>query len=160
MVGGSPNPGVPVAKANVAQVSLLTGMSRGTKAGYAGLITGGVLGGVYLVACLTSPCHSDEMAAKAAIAALWATIAAGIAALFPRHEEVIYRTLGGTPADGTARKLRSLSLTPPHPGGGGAREQGVEVLAGRSTRWSRRSTSGARGRVPHTSTVFSIPHRV
>ncbi len=91
---------VPVAKSDVAQVAMVSGMSRGTKASYAGLITGGVVGGLTLAACASSDC-SGEMSGWLLLATgIYAGIAAGIAALFPQHKEVIY----AAPAGATSRK--------------------------------------------------------
>src|SRR5574341_1202922 len=42
---------VPVAKSDVARVAMVTGMSRGRKATYAGLIAGGITGGLMGAAC-------------------------------------------------------------------------------------------------------------
>lgn len=83
---------VPVAKSDVAQVAMVTGMSRGRKAAYAGLIAGGIGGGLTAVACVnsSSTCDVPPAALAAGGALVWGGIAAGIAALFPQHKEVIY----------------------------------------------------------------------
>ena len=81
---------VPVAKADVTQVAFVTGMSRGRKAAWAGGITGGVVGGLFVAACLPENCDSELAALAVLVTAFWAAVAAGIAALFPQHKEVIY----------------------------------------------------------------------
>jgi hypothetical protein len=90
---------VPVAKSDVTQVAFVTGMSRGRKAAYAGVITGGVLGGLTLLACAKSDCDIPP-AAVPVILGFYGGIAAGIAALFPQHKEVIY----AAPAGGASKK--------------------------------------------------------
>ncbi len=85
---------VPVAKADVARVAMVTGMSRGRRAGYAALISGGAVGGLFGLACATSDCSGEAsvyvLAALIIVAGFTAAVAAGIAALFPQHKEVIY----------------------------------------------------------------------
>ena len=81
---------VPVAKSEVARVAMVTGMSRGRKASYAGLITGGILGGLWGGLCAAEGCDVSGAAAVVAVAGFFGGIAAGIAALFPPHNEVIY----------------------------------------------------------------------
>jgi len=82
---------VSIEKSDIAQVALLIGKSRGRKALYAGLIVGGVAGGVSGVAYASANCCEVPTAAVAASsAAFFGGVAAGIAALFPQHHEVIY----------------------------------------------------------------------
>ena len=79
-----------VAKSDVAQVAMVTGMSRKRKALYAGLITGGILGGLAGAACASGGCEVDPAFVVPVVAGFWAGVAAGIAALFPQPKEVIY----------------------------------------------------------------------
>ena len=83
---------VQLAKSDITQVLLVTGKSRGEKAGWAFLIGGGV-GGAVLGAAM----RSEGSAAGFFLAGLlwFGGVAAGIAALFPPHKEVIY---SATPA--------------------------------------------------------------
>jgi hypothetical protein len=83
---------VQLAKSDVTQVLLVTGKSRGEKAGWAFLIGGGV-GGAVLAAAM----RSEGSAAGFFLAGLlwFGGVAAGIAALFPAHKELIY---SATPA--------------------------------------------------------------
>jgi hypothetical protein len=84
---------VQLAKSDVAQVLLVTGKSRGEKAGWAFLIGGGV-GGAVLGAAM----RSEGSAAGFFLAGLlwFGGVAAGIAALFPAHKEVIYTATPAT----------------------------------------------------------------
>jgi len=83
---------VPVAKADIAQVAMVGGMSRGRKALWAGGIVGGGLGGVLVAGCASSGgCDVPLAALFAGSVLLYGGVAAGIAALFPQHREVIYR---------------------------------------------------------------------
>lgn len=84
---------VQLAKSDVTQVLLVTGRSRGEKAGWAFLLGGGV-GGAVLAAAM----RSEGGAAGFFLAGLlwFGGVAAGIAALFPAHKELIYTT---TPAN-------------------------------------------------------------
>ena len=77
-----------VEKSDVAQVALVTGMSRARKAMYAGLIAGGVTGALMGAAC-SSSCYPSPVVVPIGAAFIGGT-AAGIAALFPPHKEVIY----------------------------------------------------------------------
>ncbi len=86
---------VPVAKADVAEVAMVSGMSRGRKALWAGGIVGGGLGGVAAAACASAHCDVPPAALFAAGALVYGGIAAGIAALFPQHKEVIYAARPG-----------------------------------------------------------------
>jgi hypothetical protein len=93
---------VSVEKSDVAQVALVTGWSRGRKALVAGLITGGVVGG--LTGAALANCCDVAPALAAGAGGFWGGVAAGIAALFPQHHEVIYsapapsgRSSGGEP---------------------------------------------------------------
>lgn len=85
------NKSVPMAKSDVARVALVTGMSRGRKAAYAGLIAGGITGGITGAACASDGCFVHPGGAIVAIVGVfWGGVSAGIAALFPQHNEVIY----------------------------------------------------------------------
>ena len=85
------NKRVPLAKLEVAQVALVTGMSRGRKATYAGLIAGGITASIAGAAVASDSWFSGLWPVAAAVTGLiWGGIAAGIAALFPQHNEVIY----------------------------------------------------------------------
>jgi hypothetical protein len=83
---------VQLARSDVAQVLLVTGKSRGERAGWAFLAGGGV-GGAVLAAAM----RSEGSAAGFFLAGLlwFGGVAAGIAALFPAHKELIY---SATPA--------------------------------------------------------------
>jgi len=91
---------VPVAKADVAQVAMVSGMSRKRKAAWAGATVGGGLGGVAAAACASAGCEIPPAAMFAAGVLIYGGIAAGIAALFPQHKEVIY----AAPAGGASKK--------------------------------------------------------
>lgn len=116
-----------VSKSDVARVALITGMSRGRKATYAGLITGGVLGGIVLAACAAGGgCEVSPPAALPLGIAAWSGVAAGIAALFPQGKEVIYIA----PSDAAAANPRQPAVSavpaspaPPTPVEAGAAEQ-------------------------------------
>jgi hypothetical protein len=83
---------VQLAKSDVTQVLLVTGKSRAQKAGWAFLIGGGV-GGAVLAAAM----RSEGAAGFFLVGLLWfGGVAAGIAALFPAHKELIYTA---TPAN-------------------------------------------------------------
>lgn len=83
---------VSVAKSDVVQVAMVSGKSRGRKAVYAGLIGGAAGGGLMAAAChsSSSTCDVPPAAVAAGGALIFGGIAAGIAALFPQHKEVIY----------------------------------------------------------------------
>lgn len=84
---------VPVAKADVEQVAMVSGMSRKRKFAWGAGITGGVYSGLLGGACAASRgCELDipPGVLVAGIASLSAMVG-GIAALFPQHKEVIYR---------------------------------------------------------------------
>ena len=78
---------VQLAKSDITQVLLVAGKSRAEKAGWAFLIGGGV-GGAVLGAAM----RSEGSAAGFFLAGLlwFGGVAAGIAALFPAHKELIY----------------------------------------------------------------------
>ena len=78
---------VQLAKSDVTQVLLVTGKSRGEKAGWAFLIGGGVGGAV-----LAGAMRSEGSPAGFFLAGLlwFGGVAAGIAALLPAHKELIY----------------------------------------------------------------------
>ncbi len=97
-----------VSKSDVVQVALVTGMSRGRKAMYAGLITGGVVGGIGGAACASNGCYDEGAILVPVAAAVWAGIAAGIASLFPQHKEVIYTA---PPAAATAGRTDNAGLS-------------------------------------------------
>jgi hypothetical protein len=94
----------PVAKSDVAQVAMVTGMSRGRKATYAGLIAGGIMGGLTGAACASAGCDADPAFVVPVVAGFWGGVAAGIAALFPPHQEVIYTTEAVPLATGASKK--------------------------------------------------------
>ena len=94
---------VPVAKSDVAKVALVIGRSRKRKAAYAGLITGGIMGGLVGVACVREGCGGNVVGIGLGAAFGGALIAAGITALFPQHNEVIY-TAGSAPLAGSTPK--------------------------------------------------------
>ncbi|HUI80891.1 MAG TPA: hypothetical protein VLY24_23360 [Bryobacteraceae bacterium] len=88
-----------LARSDVKKVALVSGMSRGRKATYTGLVAAGALGTLEGAACTrpqrccgSSACTGPEMVA---VAAFWSGVAAGIAALFPQHKEVVYQALSG-----------------------------------------------------------------
>ena len=95
-----------LARSDVKKVALVSGMSRGRKATYTGLVAAGgfrgALGALEGAACTrpqsccgSSACTGPEMVA---VAAFWSGVAAGIAALFPQHKEVVYQALSGQPS--------------------------------------------------------------
>lgn len=88
----SKNKVVPVAKGDVERVSMVTGMSRGRRAGWAALIGGGAGAALGAGVCSGQSADCDiHPAAVAGATALWVGgISAGIAALIPRHKEIIY----------------------------------------------------------------------
>lgn len=90
---------VPVAKSDVAQVAMASGMSRGRKAAYAGLIAGGITGGITVVTCAKYRCVPSAGVVVLGVGAAWGGIAGGIAALFPPHKEVIYTAATSAPGD-------------------------------------------------------------
>ena len=83
---------VSIEKSDVAEVALLIGRSRGRKAMLAGIIAGSVSGGLTAAGYAASGACCDVSPAVVipAAAGFWGGIAAGIAALFPQHHEVIY----------------------------------------------------------------------
>ena len=93
---------VPVAKSDVAQVAMVGGLSRGRKAAYAFLIAGGITGGLMGAACSASDCDVSVAAMAASSAVCVGGIAAGIAALFPQHKEVIYQAQSARSARGAS----------------------------------------------------------
>ncbi len=74
---------------------MVIGMSRGRKALWAGGIVGGGLGAVVAAACASGGCEISPAAMFAAGALVYGGIAAGIAALFPPHKELIYSARSG-----------------------------------------------------------------
>jgi len=97
---------VTVEKGRVERVELVTGMSRGRKAAWAGGITGGIVAGLVGLVCAEYRCKPSGFAATAGSAALWGGGAAGIAALFPAHKELIYRA---PPPIGSVTGIRLMS---------------------------------------------------
>ncbi len=93
---------LPLAQPTIAQVAMVTGMSRGHKAGYAALIAGGATASLWGLACLGNRGGCDAYVAATAVASsgFIAGVAAGIAALFPPHKEVIYTAPGGSSSRG------------------------------------------------------------
>ncbi|HOK44611.1 MAG TPA: hypothetical protein PLA43_15560 [Bryobacteraceae bacterium] len=86
-----------VAKSDVRQVVLPIGMSRGRRAAWGLAIGGGVGGGFGGAICAPMECNAKETAAAiGAFAVLVGGIAAGIAALFPQHKEIIYSARAAT----------------------------------------------------------------
>ena len=84
---------VGIPKSEIAQVWMATGISRKRKAAYAGLITGGAIGGLIGGACAASDYGCYETGAVAVFSAgFLGGIAAGIAALFPQSKALIYST--------------------------------------------------------------------
>jgi hypothetical protein len=82
---------VPLAKSDVTQVLMPIGMSRGRRAGWGAAIGGGIGGAIGGAFCAGYACSPKETAGVMGGAAIWiGGIAAGIAALFPQHKEVIY----------------------------------------------------------------------
>jgi hypothetical protein len=80
-------------KSEIAQVALVIGKSRAKKALIAGLVTGGAVAGVLGAVAAKEDCCYDVPAGAivGVTAVVWGGAAAGIAALFPPHREVIYR---------------------------------------------------------------------
>ena len=79
-----------ISKFDVARLALLTGRSRGRKALYAGLIAAGAGAGLMGAACANNGCYAQPAILVPASAGFWGGVAAGIAALFPQHQEVLY----------------------------------------------------------------------
>ena len=81
-------------KDDVAEIALLIGRSRGRKAMLAGVITGGAVAGIVGASygINADDCCFDPSAGVLVplAAGFWGGVAAGIAALFPQHQEVIY----------------------------------------------------------------------
>lgn len=107
---------VSLTKSDVAQVVMPIGMSRGRKAAYGGLIGGGIGAALFGAVCAGAEggCYAPT-AAVAAGAALWiGGIAAGIAALFPQHKEIIYRAESAQPRSGIpgSRGVGALRFAP------------------------------------------------
>jgi hypothetical protein len=92
-----------VAKSEVARVAMPIGMSRGRRATYAGVFVGGGLGALVAAACASQGCDGSPAALFAAGALLYGGIAAGIAAIFPQHKEVIYTSAASAPGDPARR---------------------------------------------------------
>lgn len=88
---------VVIQKSNVAQVAMVSGMSRGRKALITGLITAGAVGGLVAAACRSQNCCGSSTGTTcsngqlAGSVLVWALIGSGVAALFPQHHEVIFR---------------------------------------------------------------------
>jgi molybdopterin-binding protein len=94
-----------VAKSDVAQVALVIGKSRGRKAMWAGLITGSAVGGFLGALCHLLGCSAEgALYGVVPISAGSAGVAAGIAALFPPHKEVLYTAAPSTPGTRAPRK--------------------------------------------------------
>jgi hypothetical protein len=100
-----------ISKSDITQVALVTGMSRKRKAAYAGLITGGVVGGLTGAAFASACCEDQAIGIAAAAAVFWGGVAAGIAALFPQPKEVIYTAVPEAAAAGrTGDSVRPASV--------------------------------------------------
>ncbi len=81
-----------VPKAEVARVAMVGGMSRAKRAGYGAAIGGAIGFAVYAALCAgAGGCDFSPALVGAAGGVFIGGVAAGIAALFPRHKEVIYR---------------------------------------------------------------------
>lgn len=97
---------VPVEKAKIARVELVIGPSRGTKAAIAGGITAGVVASLLLASCAQASCRASEYGKVTGVASgVFGGGAAGIAALFPQHHELIYVA---PPPTGSWRSVRLL----------------------------------------------------
>ena len=82
---------VHIPRSDIARVALVAGMSRDRRAAWAGLIGGGVGAGYIGAICAAQgDCGASTVLVGAAGALFFGGIAAGIAALIPRHKEVIY----------------------------------------------------------------------
>ncbi len=83
-----------VAKSEIAQVTVLKGMSRGRRAMWVGLIAGAAGGGLMAAACLSDSgqrnCDAPPAALAAGGALLIGGVSAGIAAATPQRKEIIY----------------------------------------------------------------------
>ncbi len=80
-----------LAKSDVAKVALVAGMSRGSRAGWAALIGGGAGTALYGGTCAGDRwCPTNPAAMAAAGGIFFGGIAAGIAALIPQHQELLY----------------------------------------------------------------------
>ena len=100
-----------ISKSDITQVALVTGMSRKRKAAYAGLITGGVVGGLTGAALASACCDDQAIGIAAAAGVFWGGVAAGIAALFPQPKEVIYTAVPEAAAAGrTGDSARPASV--------------------------------------------------
>jgi hypothetical protein len=85
-------------KSEISEVALLIGKSRARRAAYAGLITAIGLGTLTGLAYSSADCCELAPAAVgAAFGAFGGMVAAGIAALFPQHHEVIYSARPAAP---------------------------------------------------------------
>jgi hypothetical protein len=80
-------------KAQISKVEFVTGMSRGTKAGIAGGITGGVFLGLGGLVCARSHCSAQDVGAVMISTGIFSLGAAGIAAAFGPHKELIYANM-------------------------------------------------------------------
>jgi len=83
---------VRIEKADVDRLSMVTGMSRARKAGWAAAATGAILGGLGAAVCVKEGCSGGEAGFVAGAVGFYAAVAAAVAALFPPHREVIYET--------------------------------------------------------------------
>ncbi len=84
-----------IPREEVASVSLVIGKSRGAKAAIAGGVTGGVLATMVGISCgANNGCEEGTEGVLIGIPGL-AAIAAGIAALFSPHREVVYSAAAG-----------------------------------------------------------------
>jgi hypothetical protein len=90
---------VPVVKSDVAQVAIVSGLSRRSMAASGGLIAGGIGGGLSGAACASLGCGALSVWVGALAFAVVGGIAAGIAALFPPHKEVMYTAAASAPGD-------------------------------------------------------------
>ena len=108
---------IQVTKSDVAEVALVMGMSRGRKATWAGGITCVAVGGLAVAACTSGGCDSSSGSgvAIAGAAVFWGAVAAGIAALFAPHKEVVYRTQRSADKMDGAGKAKTAMLGGTYP---------------------------------------------
>jgi hypothetical protein len=84
-----------IPREQVASLSLVIGKSRGTKAAIAGGVTGGVLATMVGISCAANNGCEDGMEYVIIGIPMYSGVAAGIAALFPPHREVVYSAQPG-----------------------------------------------------------------
>ncbi len=105
-----------IARAEVDRLSMVIGMSRRRKAAWAAAATAGIVGGLGTAVCVKEGGSGSEAGFVAAAVGFYSAVAAGVAALFPPHREVVYEAelpladyvvqpLGATPAVPRGRSL-------------------------------------------------------